>query len=277
MQNKMEGRTIITGATGSMGSAACEALAAKGIPVLMACRNLEKADAVRNGILSRHPSADLEIRHLDLCSLASVREFAGSVGPGSVNAVFHNAGVICRRFELTADGLEKTFSTNYFGPWLLTILLLPKLPRDARIVSMVSLSCRYVTLDERWLQPASADFSQLGSYARAKRALLSFSLELARRNPELLVNLADPGVVASDMIDLGHWFDPLTDVVFKPFCKRPEKGVQPALRALGNTSHGPRYYVGKESKNIPGRYLTPGLDTKIWARTKEILFALAGS
>ena len=266
----MEVRTIITGATGSMGAAACEALAAKGVAVLMACRNTGKAEAVRDGILSRCPSADIEIRHLDLCSMASVREFSESVVPGSVNAVFHNAGVIARKYELTADGLEKTFSTNYFGPWLLTRLLIPKMPQDARIVSMVSLSCRYVKFDERYLQPAEKDFSQLGTYARSKRALLSFSLELARRNPGLRVNLADPGIVASDMIDLGHWFDPLTDVIFKPFCNRPEKGVQPALRALAASLPGPRYYVGKGSKRIPGQYLTPELDAKVWAGTEAV-------
>ena len=256
-----------------MGSAACEALAAKGVPVLMACRNIKKAEAVRDGILSRCPSADLEIRQLDLCSMASVREFAESVVPGSVNAVFHNAGVISRSYELTADGLEKTFSTNYFGPWLLTCLLLPKMPQDASIVSMVSLSCRYVTIGESDLQPTEKDFSQVGTYARAKRALLSFSLELARRNHGLRVNLADPGIVASDMIDLGHWFDPLTDAIFKPFCHSPENGVQPALRALEASGPDPRYYVGKGLESIPDRYLTPELDAKIWARTEEILLA----
>ena len=255
-----------------MGSAACEALAAKGVPILMACRNLKKAETVRDGILARHPSADIEIWQLDLCSLASVREFADSIRPGSVDAVFHNAGALFRRYELTADGLEKTFSTNYFGPWMLTNLLLPKLPQGARIVSMVSLSCRFVKLGESDLRPASGDFSQIGAYARSKRALLSFSLELARRNPGLRVNLADPGIVASDLIDLGHWFDPLTDAVFKPFCNSPEKGVQPALRALDASEPGPRYYVGKGSKDIPGCYITPGLDARVWARTEEKLF-----
>ena len=42
---EMSGRIIVTGATGSMGTAAVEALAVQGIPVLMACRNIEKAVA----------------------------------------------------------------------------------------------------------------------------------------------------------------------------------------------------------------------------------------
>ena len=267
---EMKGRIIVTGATGSMGSAAAEALARQGIPVLMACRNLEKAAAVRADILRRVPGADLEVRPLDLASMASVRAFAEGVETGSVAALFNNAGVISKGFHLTEDGFENAFSVNYFGPWLLTQLLLPKLPQDAHIVNMVSLTCRFVSLDKATLQPSEKEFSQLGTYARAKRALLSFSLELARRYPDLHVNLADPGVVASDMIDLGHWYDPLADILFKPLCKSPQAGVRPALRALAEDSHN-RYYVGKKSKDIPSRYIDPSLDARIWAETGRLL------
>ena len=162
----MNGRIIVTGATGSMGAAAAASLAHRGIPVLMACRDLEKAAAVRADIFLRVPGADIEVRPLDLASMASVRSFAESVEPGSAVALFNNAGVISKRFCLTEDGFENTFSVNYFGPWLLTQLLLPKLPQDAHVVNMVSLTCRFVSLDEAILQPGEKEFSQLGTYAR---------------------------------------------------------------------------------------------------------------
>ena len=133
----MSGRVIVTGATGSMGAAAVEALAAAGRPVLMACRNLEKAAEVRADILSRIPRANLTVRQLDLASLSSVRAFADGFAPGSVTALFNNAGVISRSYTVTADGFENTFSVNYFGPRLLTLLLLPKMPEEANIVNMV--------------------------------------------------------------------------------------------------------------------------------------------
>lgn len=271
----MNGRIIVTGATGSMGSAAVDALTGEGIPVLMACRNLGKAEAIRADILRRVPGADIDIRPLDLASLASVRAFAEGVEPGTVAALFNNAGVISKGFRLTEDGLENTFAVNYFGPWLLTLLLLPKLPKDAHIVNMVSLTCRFVSLSETALKPAEKEFSQLGTYARAKRALLSFSLELARRYPDLHVNLADPGIVASDMIDLGHWYDPLADALFKPLCKSPQAGVSPALRALSEETHK-RYYVGNASKEIPSRYIDPTLDERIWEETRNLISAIAG-
>lgn len=266
----MNGRVIVTGATGSMGAAAVEALALKGIPVVMACRNISKAEAVRAAILGKVPSADIEIRLVDMASMASVRCFAESIEAGSAVALFNNAGVISKGYIITTDGFENSFSVNYYGPWLLTQLLLPKLPEDARIVNMISLTCRFAPLDEQTLHPAENDFTQLGTYARSKRALISFSMELARRHPSLRVNLADPGIVASDMIDLGHWYDPLADAVFKPFCRKPEAGVQPALRALASDKRN-RFFIGKGDRDIPARYFDPELDVRIWDATAKVL------
>ena len=262
--------TIVTGATGAMGAAAVEALAAEGRPVLMACRNRAKAEAVRSGILARIPDARLEIGALDLSSLASVRQFAETVEPGSFTALFNNAGVISKSYQFTGDGFENTFAVNYFGPWLLTRLLAEKMPEGSRIVNMVSLTCRFVRITPDSLRPERKDFSQLGTYARSKRALLSFSQELSRRHPGLRINVSDPGIVASDMIDLGHWYDPLADALFKPFCKSPESGVRPALSALSSEAAG-HYFVGKSDRPIPRCFHDPGMDAALWAETERLL------
>jgi NAD(P)-dependent dehydrogenase (short-subunit alcohol dehydrogenase family) len=265
-----DGKVIITGASGAMGSVAARALAAQGHPVVMACRNLQKAEAVRSRIISELPDADIEIRRLELGSLESVKSFAEGLGDTPVSALFNNAGVISRGYSLTADGLENTFAVNYFGPVLLTKLLLSQMLSDATIVNMVSLTCRFVTVDGRSLRPGPDDFSRLGTYARSKLALLRFSQELARRNPGVRVNLADPGIVNSNMISMGKWFDPLADVLFRPFCKSPERGVQPALSALASEERN-FYFVGKGSKPVPERYSDPELDLRLWEETERIL------
>ncbi|MBR4818019.1 MAG: oxidoreductase, partial [Bacteroidales bacterium] len=58
-----------------MGEAAVRALAREGRSVVMACRNPEKADAVRSRILADLPGSDISIGRLDLASLDSVRAF----------------------------------------------------------------------------------------------------------------------------------------------------------------------------------------------------------
>lgn len=266
----MDAKVIVTGASGSMGAAAAEALARQGRAVVMACRNAQKAEAVRADILSRVPGARLEFRPLELSSMASVREFAAGFGPGEVGALFNNAGVISRSYALTAEGLEHTFAVNYFGPFLLTDLLLPALKADARIVNMVSLTCRFVSLSPESLRPGERDFSRLGTYARSKLALLYFSLALARRHPSLKVNVADPGVVNSNMITMGKWFDPLADRLFRPLCKRPEDGVRPALSALQSPESG-CYFAGRRSAPVPSRWQDDYLQERLWSETEKIL------
>ena len=266
----MQGRIIITGASGAIGSVVAREMAAAGRPVVMACRNPRKAEAVRDAILADLPGAEIGILPLDLASLDSVRAFAESIGPEPVEALFNNAGTISKSYSLTLDGLENTFAVNYFGPVLLTRLLIPKMAPEARIVNMVSLTCRYVSVDEGSLRPAPGDFSQLGTYARAKLAMLRFSMELARRCPRLRINLADPGIVNSNMISMGRWFDPLADILFRPFCKSPQKGAGPALAALSSPERN-RYFVGKRCTTIPSRFQDPDLDLSLWNETEKII------
>lgn len=266
----MNGRVIVTGASGGIGSVVTRELAARGCSVVMACRNPGKAEALREQILACVPQARIEVRPLDLGSMASARAFADGLDAEPVAALFNNAGVISRGYSLTADGFENTFSVNYFGPFLLTQLLLPRMLPNASVVNMVSLTCRYVRLDEAALRPAAKDFSQLGTYARSKLALLHFSLELARRHPELRVNLADPGIVNSGIIAMGRWFDPLADVLFRPFIKSPEKGAIPPLAALSSEDRL-GYFVGTRRKEIPACYRDADLQFRLWNETERLL------
>lgn len=258
---------IVTGASGSMGKAAVEALAAKGRGVIMACRNLEKGQAARRDILSRVPDAELRLLPLDLASQRSVRAFAAALQGVPLAGLLNNAGTMPRRFALTEDGIGQTIAVNYVGPYLLSRLLLDNFTPDAHIVNVISLTCKYASLDENFLQKGPGDFSQLRTYAASKLALALFSIELAERC-NLKVNMSDPGIVASNMIDLGRWFDPLADAVFKPFCKRPEQGAAPALAAL-ESDRTMKIFKGKRCLDVPRKWLEHPLRTLLWQRTAE--------
>lgn len=250
-----------------MGRAAVKAMAGKGYAVIMACRNLEKGAAVRDDILSELPGAKLELLHLDLASLASVQAFseiiAGRCDEGMVlGGLFNNAGIINRYFKVTEDGYENTMATNFVGPMALTEALLPHFAQGAHIVSMVSLTCGMTRLDKDFLTPRKEDFHQLRTYARSKLALLLYTLSLSQRvSGRIHVNMADPGIVNSNMISMGRWFDPLADVLFRPFCKSPENGAAPAVRALLSDKHQ-RFFIGNPKtgsrlsgdRPIPKRY-----------------------
>ena len=252
----MKPTVLISGASGSMGAAATESLAAEGWHVIMACRNTAKGSGVRDAILARHPEAEIELRQVDFTSLDSVREFAESLGDRRIDVLFNNAGTICRDWELTADGWEKTFQVNYLGPALLTQLLAGQ---TGKVVTMVSLTCGLTRLPLGYTGDKEKEFSQLGTYARAKLAMLLFTLEAGKRY-EIPVALADPGIVNSNMISMGRWFDPLADRLFRPFCSSPQKGVSPALRAIRENGTETRYFVRSRILNVPQKYLEAAKD-----------------
>lgn len=272
---------LVTGASGSMGSEASKSLAAQGNHVIMACRNLDKGEAIRQSILQQIPNARLTLMTVDLSKIESVRECAAEVAlllqieNSRLDGLFNNAGIINRNHRLTQDGYENTLQVNFISPALLTLLLLPYMAANAHIVNMVSLTCRFGKMSSDLFHRAEKQFSQLGTYADTKLALLLFSIALHRHREKLgmdnlHVNVADPGVVNSNMISMGRWFDGLADIFFRPFCSSPEKGVAPALQALSTTKHC-TYFVGKKHHPIAYRYQNNCNIDWLWSEIQKMI------
>ncbi len=272
----MSNTIIVTGATGSMGAAAVRQLTDKGCNVIMACRNMEKAENVRKEIYARNSSAGIYTLHLDISRPDSVRGFAADASSLLKNnglrltGIFNNAGIIHREYGLTPDGIERTLATNYVGPYLLTRLMLPEMTDKAHIVNMVSLTHKYVSIDTDLFRKPAGSFRQLGTYAGTKLALLLFSIALYRRlrddTRQIRINVSDPGVVNSNMISMGRWFDPLANVFFRPFCKSPEKGVMSAMNAM-QTDLSLMYFKRNGYSPISGKYLEHPLVDWLWQET----------
>ena len=126
----MIGKTVVvTGASSGIGKATAMELAKRGARVIMACRDVCKAEkAVRD--IHRHTSCgQLIVLKLDLASLQSVRDFAARICQEEeyIHVLINNAGVYGHPYTLTEDGLEMNMAVNHFGHFLLVHLLLEKL------------------------------------------------------------------------------------------------------------------------------------------------------
>ena len=247
-----------------MGSAAVKMMAEKGYPVIMACRNTERGEACKAKILNDLPNADLRVMSLDLSRLSSVKAFAQTLTDEGVTlaGLFNNAGIMNRNYKVTEDGLENTLQVNFIAPALLSRWLLPLVEKDGNIVNMVSLTCRIAKIDEHLLEMGEKDFQQLRTYGKSKLALLLFTIALSE-HADVHVNMADPGVVNSNMIHMDRWFDPLADAIFRPFCKKPEQGAKPAVNALlsEETSH---FFNGDKCREVPKQFRSNPLIHWTW-------------
>ena len=263
---------IVTGATGSIGLAATKSLLSKDLPVIMACRNIKKANSQRDILIKEFPHSEIDVIELDLNSLYSIRTFTENIKNQGfkVDKLLNNAGIICRDFTVNDDGFETTVAVNYLGPLYLTQLMIPLMSDDFTVVNTVSVTRGVSKLDKHFFDLDKKRFSQLGTYGKAKYALFLSSLTLSEKIKNGRVNLTDPGVVDSNMISMHRWFDPLADVLFRPFCKSPEKGAIPAVNALlykttrQQDNETTRLFSGNKSKVIPQKYYDEEIREWLW-------------
>ncbi len=274
---------VVTGATGGIGIEITRALLKDGFRVIMACRNIEKADQKRKELLLQGSDLSedrIEVMHLDLFSLSGVAAFADKLlrREEKLNVLINNAGTISSSYSQTQEGLEHTVGVNYVAPYLLTRKLLPLMDSGSRIVNIIS--CTYVigklTFPDFFTRGRCGAFRRLLVYSNTKLALLLFTLSLSDklRERNVSVNAVDPGIVSTDMITMQKWFDPLTDIFFRPFIRTPYQGASTAVQALLNQqwkyTTGTLFVSDKPGK-LSGSYLRHPQMRELWEKTEEIV------
>lgn len=269
---------VITGADGGMGTEITRAVARAGYRVIMACYDPEKAEVKRRMLAEETGNADLEVRAINLASLASVAAFADRLlQEGEPLALLmNNAGTMETGRHITEDGLERTVSVNYVGPYLLTRKLLPVMGEGSRVVNMVSCTYAIGRLDfpDFFLQGKKGAFWRIPIYSNTKLALTLFTIELARRVKErgIVVNAADPGIVSTNIITMHMWFDPLTDILFRPFIRTPRQGAATAVSLLLDEEAGRRtgtLNVSCRPKALSDKYLHHRQADELWSLTEQ--------
>ncbi|XP_069942956.1 retinol dehydrogenase 11 [Cherax quadricarinatus] len=79
-KTRLVGKTaIVTGASAGIGKETARDLAQRGARVILACRNVEKAERVAEDIKKTTGNTDVVVRQLDTSDLTSVRKFAEGI------------------------------------------------------------------------------------------------------------------------------------------------------------------------------------------------------
>ena len=176
---------VVTGANGGLGLETARALSGKGALVIMAARNLDKAKVARRSILDENPAANVEVRALDLASLASVEDFARRLlaDHERIDLLINNAGVMGTPRMETADGFELQLGTNHLGHFALTAHLMPALLHAplARVVTVTSTGRHFRARLDPDDPHMEENYDPWRAYGRAKMANLHFAVDFNRR------------------------------------------------------------------------------------------------
>jgi protochlorophyllide reductase len=168
---------IITGASSGVGLYAAKALAKRGWHVVMACRDLPKAETAAKAV-GMSPDS-YSIMHIDLGSLESVRKFVADFRASgkSLDALVCNAAVylpLLKEPMRSPEGYELSVATNHFGHFLLCNLLLEDLKAssapDRRLITLGTVTANSKELGGKIPIPAPADLGDLQGLAAGFKA-----------------------------------------------------------------------------------------------------------
>ena len=110
---------IVTGANSGVGFELCRHLLYKNANVVMACRNMKRANDARNKLVEEYPSANIEILEYDQSSLKSVKNASDVIKDKyhDFYGLVCNAGILgpIEKGVMTENGFPITIGTNYLG------------------------------------------------------------------------------------------------------------------------------------------------------------------
>lgn len=252
---------VVTGANSGLGFEAALELAKKDYEVVLACRNMQKAEDTKSRILREHPQAHLKAMTVDLSSLKQVRNFAAELQKHyeTLDLLINNAGIMMSPYHVTEDGFENQLATNYLGHFALTGLLLPLITAKSgsRIVTLSSLSYKWSEIQFEDMH-FEKGYDKKKAYGQSKRACLVFAYELQRRLSasvyDTLSVAAHPGLSNTN---LDRYFPALIKPLGAIILQNVKKGVLPVLYAALDSNIKGGEYIGpdgfQEMRGYPSR------------------------
>ncbi|MEU4221064.1 SDR family NAD(P)-dependent oxidoreductase [Actinoplanes sp. NPDC026623] len=286
--NDQAGRTfVVTGASSGLGVAITRHLAAHGGRVIMAVRDTAKGGYVRAQLIADHPTADLQVRHLDLLDLDTVHAFAEGLRTDAVtvDALINNGGIGNVPRRLSPQGVESQLATNHLGHFALTALLLDRLSagRHPVVVTVGSGLYRIGHLDPDDFA-AERGYSPGRAYARSKLANVLFALELDRRlrdaGSPVRSLLAHPGMAKTQLDREAPPLDRAVSKVLGLVLRRPiDEAVTPILYAATETTAATGRHIGPGGpfrparptfEKLSGPATDPDLARQLWSRSEAL-------
>jgi NAD(P)-dependent dehydrogenase (short-subunit alcohol dehydrogenase family) len=270
---------IITGANRGIGKGITKALAKINTKIIMACRNIEKSLYTYDQIKKESNNTEIELLELDLGSINSIQSFVKTIQNKKIEitGLINNAGVLCHSFGTTIDGFELTIGINYIGPYLLTRLLLPSISKGiGRIINISSVMYRLGNVNTDFFECRDNHYHGFQVYANSKLAIVLFTLKLAQQveHDGIMVNSVDPGIVNTNMITMNKWFDPLTNILFRPFIKTEEIGAKTSVFLVTSEKIQKvtgKHFIDERERKLPNWVLNHPLKEELWKETQKIL------
>ncbi|KAI0107966.1 oxidoreductase [Hypoxylon sp. NC0597] len=283
---------LITGGTNGLGAAAAKMLAIrKAAKIYITGRNESSAQRIIADIKSTGSNTEVVWIKSDHTNLASVKEAADTIlaSESRLDVLMANAGIMAQPPGLTKDGYELHFGINHVAHALLIRKLLGLLQKtakkhgEARIIPISSLAFvlaprkHGIVFDDLKTTQAYWLLGKWQRYAQSKLANYLYGRELARRYPDILTLIVDPGPSNTGLVSNLGLLDKM--IVYLGNINRfldEDQGHLNQVWAVGvpkdKAKSGELYEpVGKPSDGLTHWCLDEKLAARLWDWTEEEL------
>jgi len=198
---------FITGGNRGIGFETAKALGAKGVRIIIGCRDAIKGQAAAKSLQDLGFEADSIVYDAEDSKAPEKVYQHIEKNYGALDILVNNAGIIKEDLigsntssSIAQNVLKDTFQTNFFAVVALTQKLLPLLMKSTagRIVNLSSIvgSLGIQSLENSPVEPAKAF-----AYNASKTALNAFTVHLAHelKDTHIKVNSAHPGWVKTEL------------------------------------------------------------------------------
>lgn len=201
---RLDGKlAVITGGAAGIGVETARALAAAGASITLAVRRPFEAEATAAKLRESTGNEAIRVASLDLSDLTSVRRFVAD-WEGPLHILVNNAGIMAvPMLEMTPEGRESQFATNFLGHFALTSGLYDALRKanGARVVCVSSSA--HMPSPVIW---DDVDFNfapcePLVAYGQSKTACALLAVGISQRwgQDGILANALNPGAIATGL------------------------------------------------------------------------------
>ncbi len=227
-------RILVTGGASGLGEETVRALAVRGAEIIIAARNMAKAEEVKAAIIASTGNDKIALLALELASLKKIEEAAQAflARYDRLDVLINNAGIMACPFDKTEDGFELQFGSNHIGHFYFTNLIMPALIKaaPARIVSLSSLGHRASPVMFDDINYENRPYEKWAAYGQSKTANALFAVGLNAR-------FAAKGVEAFS-VHPGVIMTPLARHMTKADIERLTRENEAAQKKPGNAGRG---------------------------------------
>ncbi|XP_062337869.1 retinol dehydrogenase 12-like isoform X1 [Osmerus eperlanus] len=277
---RLDGKTvIITGGNTGIGKETALDLAKRGGRIILACRDVVKAEKTKAEITENSGNPNILVRPLDLADGRSIREFSQLINreESQVNILINNAGVMMCPYSKTTDGFEMQFGVNHLGHFLLTFLLLDLLKRSApsRVITLSSMAHAWGRIQLEDINSETSYHSRR-AYGQSKLANILSTRSLARRlqGTGVTVYAVHPGIVRTELKRHMNLALLISWKIVRPFTKTVVQGAQTSIFCAVEPnldSHSGGYYCDCKLSSCDRAGRDDVMAEKLWELSCQML------